>query len=55
MLSARRLIFPQITAVAERSYREASLGNIFETSSWDAVESDEFKEDFAKLILEFRA
>ena len=42
-------IFPQITAVAERSYREASWENIFETSSWDAVESDEFKEDFARF------
>ena len=42
-------IFPQITAVAERSYREASWENIFETSSWDAVESEEFKEDFSRF------
>ena len=38
-----------ITAVAERSYREASWENIFQSSSWDAVESNEFKEDFARF------
>ena len=42
-------IFPQITAVAERSYREADWETVFESSSWDAVESNEFKEDFSKF------
>lgn len=40
-------IFPRLAAIAERAYKEAEWESIYSSSSWDAVESDAFKDDFS--------
>ena len=39
-------IFPRLAAVADRAYREADWEDIYDTSSWNAVQSKNFTDDF---------